>query len=183
MDEHERSIRRLRFEARTEREELEAAEGALALARRQLSEELERWARLGQDLVVDLPGHIVQGVICHLGASAVMVRHRSGRRELIDLAAVEGVRPLETAADTIGSGRSGHALAPTTGHPGSVIAQLRALVETDQEAELYRRSCPPVQGRLTGVSSSVVGVRASGGVEVLVPIRAVVSVVIGTGAQ
>lgn len=151
VDEHERTLRRLRQEARARLEEIEAAEAERELAGRSLADELHEWALRGAVLAIEVANQVVRGRICHLGATVVEI-DTGETRTLIGVDRIlavwdQGELGLGVSAET--APRPGPW---TTGHPGSLVARLRELVGTGHEVVVGRSGAEALQGAVMAAS-------------------------------
>lgn len=168
MDEHEREVRRLRIEARERLVEIEEAEGELALATSSIVDFLLDSAALGSDVRLELMDRPRVGRVVHVGVDVVTLLDEEGRRSVVSLAHLEGVH---VDVPTREAGPSW-----TRGHPGTMLAHVRSLIDHPGRVMIERRSTPPIDGRVLGVAKDHLSFETTAGSAMLVPLDSIVSV-------
>lgn len=168
MDEHEREVRRLRIEARERLVEIEETEGELALATSSIVDFFLDQAALGCEVRLDLADRARLGRIVHVGVDVVTLLDDEGRRPVVALAHLEGVQADMVAREADQSW--------TRGHPGTMLAHVRSLIDQPGRVVIERRSTPPVSGRVLGVAEDHVLFETTAGSATLIPLAAIVSV-------
>lgn len=164
MDDAERTIRRLRADAREQQEDAEAAVAELAMASRTLRDAVLDHARCGRSIRIDVGATTMTGTVVHVGAD--LVRMVSVERHPVDVA-LAAVSAIRTEA-------SDRATSPvSTGYPETVLARCRELVQTNAEVEIGRWGPSVVRGRM--LSANTTHLELADGVDGswLVPIDAV----------
>ena len=164
MDEAERTIRRLRADARERQEDAEAVVAELAMASRTLRDAILDHARAGNSFRVELASTTLSGTVVHVGADLIRLVATDGRAVDVALAAVSAVR-VEP---------SSRAAAPVTiGHPQSVLARCRELVHVNAEVEIGRPGPWVIKGRVMAATASHLELADDTAGSWLVPIGAV----------
>ncbi len=177
----ERSVRRIRQEARSFQEEVEASVAELAASDRTLRDVLVDYGKQGFELRVEVTGHYLVGRIEHVGKTVLRLVLSEGRKVDMVINHIVGIRRVgsEVLAGEV-----------TTGHPASMIARLREAVQTQELVHVERVSGEAIDGRVVAVLDTAVeivsgrtqsnSVRSAGAghsgadVQWLVPIDAIV---------
>ncbi len=171
----ERSVRRIRQEARSFQEEVEASVAELAASDRTLRDVLIDYGKQGFELRVEVVDRYLVGRIEHVGKSVLRLVLSEGRKVDIVVEHIVGIR------------RVGSELLPgevTSGHPASMIARLREAAQTQEMVHIERVSGEAIDGRVVAVLDTAVEIesgstRAGAGqsgatVQWLVPIDAII---------
>ena len=161
MDDAERTIRRLRADAREQREDAEAVAAELATASRSLRDAVLDHARAGRSIRVEVGPMIFAGRIVHAGAD--LVRLVGVGRPPVDVV-LSGVSGLRTAGSDRGSATV------STGYPDTLLARCRELVQVNAGVEIGRHDAPTVRGTLIAATASHLEVRDNAAVTWFVPI-------------
>ncbi len=166
MTPEERRERELRLAGRAGREDEELATAELDSARRSLVDACLDVGVAGAEVVVDTVTQSRRGRIVHVGEDLLTLGLPSGSRVEVALAHVVGVGSER---------RPGHARSVATGHPVTMVARCRELVQTEEVIELERRDGVILMGAATAASADHVELVANT-TRWVVPISAIVSI-------
>ncbi len=147
----ERSVRRIRQEARSFQEDVEASVAELAASDRTLRDVLIDYGKQGFELRVEVADRYLVGRIEHVGKSVLRLVLSEGRKVDIAIEHVVGIR------------RVGITVLPgevTSGHPASLIARLRESVQTQEMVHVERVSGEAIDGRVVAVLDSAVEIES-----------------------
>ena len=145
MDDTERTIRRLRIDAREQQEEAEAVVAELARASRSLRDAVLDLARAGRMLRVEVGGAVIAGTAVHVGTD--LVRIAGAGREPTDVA-FDAISGIQATTD------GGPSRPVSTGYPDTILARARELVQVNARVEIGRRDAPAVNGELMAATST-----------------------------
>ena len=164
MDDTERTIRRLRIDARRQQEEAEAVVAELARASRTLRDAVLDHGRAGRGLRVEVGESVIVGRAVHVGTD--LVRIMGSDRQPVDVAfaAVSGIQ--------VSGGDSGSA-SVSTGYPDTLLARARELVQVNAGVEIGRFAAPAIRGRLMAATVTHLEVDDPGDRSWIVPAGAV----------
>ncbi len=160
MDDTERTIRRFRVDARAMQEDAEAAVAELAMATRTLRDAVLDHARSGATMRLEIGPAALSGRVLHVGSEVVRLAVADGSPIDVALEAVSLVRILPAEA-----GRA----AVTTGHPETVLARCRELVQANAEVEIGLRTGGTSTGVLLAATSTHLQLESSNGGVLLIP--------------
>lgn len=164
MDDAERTIRRLRIDARADQEDAEAAVAELSRAVRTLRDALLDHARSGATMRVEVGESSFGGRVVHVGDDVVRVV--VGDQPAMDIA-VSAIDGVFVSAEPSGP------VVVSSGYPKTILARCRELVQGNAEVEIGRRALPAIAGLLMAVSATHLEVAPTGGGVWLVPIAEV----------
>ncbi len=170
----ERSVRRIRQEARSFQEDVEASVAELAASDRTLRDVLIDYGKQGFELRVEVGDRYLVGRTEHVGKSVLRLVLSEGRKVDIVIEHIVGIR------------RVGSDVLPgevTSGHPASMIARLREAVQTQEMVHVERVNGEAIDGRIIAVLDTAVEIESdssqakgmkSNGLQWLVPIDAII---------
>ncbi len=167
MDEAERTIRRLRADARQQQADAELVVAELAMASRTMRDAVLDHARSGRLIRLELGGTSLGGSIVHVGDELVRMVLADQRSIDVALAAVSGVRVVD---------EDGRPANVTTGYPSSLLARCRELVQVNARVEIGRIDAPPIIGDLLAATGTHLEVGDGSNARWLLPLDAVGSV-------
>lgn len=163
MDETERTIRRLRVDARAMQEDAEAAVAELAMATRTLRDAVLDHARSGATMRFEVGAAGLSGRVVHVGGEVVRLVVADGPPIDIALDAVSLIR--------VSNGVAGRATV-TTGYPDTLVARCRELVQSNARVAVGLRAGPTVSGGLVATTSTHLELDSPSGVS-LIPLVSV----------
>ncbi len=160
MDDTERTIRRFRVDARAMQEDAEAAVAELAMATRTLRDAVLDHARSGAAMRFEIGTAALSGRVRHVGSEVVRLAVADGSPVDVALDAVSLVRVVPGDAGRV---------AVTTGHPETVLARCRELVQVNAEVKIGLRAAETATGVLLAASSTHLELASSTGGALLIP--------------
>jgi len=145
MDEAERTIRRLRADAREQQEDAEAVVAELAMAARSLRDVVLDHARQGRSIRAEIGSTILAGSVVHVGAD--LLRLVGPERPPIDLvlSAVTSIRSVDLGGDQ---------RTVSVGYPDTLLARCRELVQVNARVEMGRHDAGSIRGALMAATAS-----------------------------
>lgn len=167
MDDAERTIRRLRADARAQQEDAEAVVAELAMASRTLRDAVLDHARCGRIIRIDLGDASLSGTVVHVGAELVRIVGSDHVPVDVVLRAVSALRV---------SGSDQGPATVSTGYPDTLLARCRELVQSNARLEIGRSLGPPVIGELVAATGTHLEIDAASYGQWLLPLDAVCSV-------
>ena len=160
MDDTERTIRRFRVDARAMQEEAEAAVAELAMATRTLRDAVLDHARSGATMRVEIGTSVLSGRVLHVGSELVRLAVADGAPIDVALEAISLIRvlPADTGRATV-----------TTGHPETMLARCRELVQVNAEVDIGLRAAATATGALLAATSTHLELASTAGGTLLIP--------------
>jgi hypothetical protein len=167
MDDAERTIRRLRADARSQQEDAEVVVAELAKASRTLRDAVLDHARSGHGIRIELGETWLSGTVVHVGDDLVRI-------VVADHTSIDVVLPAVSALRISGGGNGPATV--STGYPDTLLARCRELVQTNARVEIGRCSAPPITGELQAATGTHLEVDVGSNNRWLVPLDAVCSI-------